>query len=134
MFKDLEIMKALRFLLIAIVMLSFLSASAQGLAQRPQTEFRSTSVMVGTGSSLPQAAQTGAVVTGSTPGTYSPATPGHVRRAKQDDDLFDDDDISGTDNPLEPGTPIGDGLWALMLLAGAFAFGRGVLRRKRAIR
>jgi len=124
-------MKALRYLLIAVVMVSFLSVSAQGLAQRPQTEFRSTSVMAGTGSTLPLAAQQGAMVTGNTPGSYSPATPGHIRRAKQEDpDPFGDETIGGTTNPNEPGTPIGDGLWALMLLAGAFAFVRVFLKKK----
>ena len=135
MFKEFEIMKTLRYLLIAVMMLSVLSLSAQNMAQQPNSTFQSTSTMVGTGSALPQAAQTGAYVTGSTPGSYSPAyTPG-IRKGW------------GSGEGGEPGAggeggepgdwhepwedPIGDAMLPLMLLAGAYLIMRVARKRQR---
>ncbi len=112
------IMKALRYLLIVIAMVSFLSVRAQGLAMQPRAEMQSTSVMVGSGSTLPQAAISGTstTYTTTTTGAYGP------RRAKKDDDNpFGDETIGGTTNPMEPATPIGDAALPLFLLALAFA-------------
>ena len=58
MFKELEIMKALRYLLIAVILstaslLSVANATAQSLAQLPDNEIRSTSVLPTSGSTLP---------------------------------------------------------------------------------
>lgn len=123
-------MKALRYLLMVVAMVSFLSVRAQGLAQQPNTQMQSTSVMAGTGSTLPQAAQSGAVVTGNTPGTYSPASgrPGHIRRAASDED-------EGDTPPADPQgpneDPIGDAALPLALLALAYV-GVRVLHKKRA--
>ena len=126
-------MKALRYLLIVMSLVSVLSVKAQSTAQLPQTQMKSTSVMVGSGSSLPQAATTGAYVTGSTVGSYSPAKihPGQPRRAGEDDGFEDEGDEPSTGNPGEP-NPIGDAVWPLLALAAAYAVLR-VYRRKRSV-
>ena len=122
-------MKALRYLLMVVAMVSVLSIKAQGTAQLPEVQMQSTSVMVGSGSALPQAATTGAVLTGETPGTYSAAGHhGHIRRGIDGDD--DNDKPSGWDDPYKD--PIGDALWPLLVLASVYALLR-VYRRKRSV-
>ena len=116
-------MKTLRYLLIVIAMAGFLSAHAQGLAQQPQAQMRSTSVMQGAGSTLPQAAVTGAMVTGTTPGTYTPAKISRPRRVN-------DDDSPGTEPGQEESTPLGDAAWPLMALACAYALARAFLKKR----
>ena len=122
-------MKALRYLLMVVATVSVLSVKAQGTTQLPQTQMKSTSVMVGSGSSLPQAATTGAYVTGNTVGTYSPAKihPGNIRKDPSDDD-WEDDDAHDDEEPWT--TPIGDAVWPLLALAAAFAFGKWIARTK----
>ena len=128
MFKDLEIMKALRYLLIVVAMISVMSVCAQGLAKPPQVQMKSTSGMVYSGSTLPQAATTGAVLTGSTPGAYAPAyRPGGMRKDVGGGGTTEDDD-EDPDLPTEP-NPIGDGLIPLLLLAGAYLIVRVARRR-----
>ena len=122
-------MKALRYLLMVVAMVSVLSVKAQGTAQLPEVQMQSTSVMVSSGSTLPQAATTGAVLTGETPGTYSAAGHhGHIRRGIDGDD--DNDKPSGWDDPYKD--PIGDALWPLLVLASVYALLR-VYRRKRSV-
>ena len=121
-------MKTLRYLLIAVMMLSVLSLSAQNMAQQPGSDFRSTSTMVGTGSALPQAAQTGAYVTGNTPGSYSAYTPGgRIRKGASEEDGGD----TPPPDPHGPNEdPIGDGMWALALCACAYALVRVFLKKR----
>lgn len=127
MFKEVENMKALRYLLMVVAMVSVLSVKAQSTAQLPEVQMQSTSVMVGSGSALPQAATTGAVLTGETPGTYSAAGHhGHIRRGIDGDD--NNDKPSGWDDPYKD--PIGDAVWPLLVLAAAFAFGKWIARTK----
>ena len=129
MFKEVENMKALRYLLMVVAMVSVLSVKAQSTAQLPEVQMQSTSVMVGSGSALPQAATTGAVLTGETPGTYSAAGHhGHIRRGIDGDD--DNDKPSGWDDPYKD--PIGDAVWPLLVLASVYALLR-VYRRKRSV-
>ena len=129
MFKEVENMKALRYLLMVVAMVSVLSVKAQSTAQLPEVQMQSTSVMVGSGSALPQAATTGAVLTGETPGTYSAAGHhGHIRRGIDGDD--NNDKPSGWDDPYKD--PIGDALWPLLVLASVYALLR-VYRRKRRV-
>ena len=71
-------MKALKYLLIVAIIswtsvLSATNVAAQSLAQKPESQMKSTSGMVYSGSTLPSAAADGAVLTGSKLGTYSPA-------------------------------------------------------------
>ena len=122
-------MKALRYLLMVVATVSVLSVKAQSTAQLPEVQMQSTSVMVSSGSTLPQAATTGAVLTGETPGTYSAAGHhGHIRRGIDGDD--DNDKPSGWDDPYKD--PIGDALWPLLVLASVYALLR-VYRRKRSV-
>ena len=118
-------MKALRYLLIVIAMVSFLGANAQGLAQMPKAQMRSTSGMVYSGSTLPQAAAEGTYVTGTTIGTYSsadadkPSGPNRAKKERPDD----------WDDPYKD--PLGDAGWPLLMLAAAYALLR--LWRKRRV-
>ena len=129
MFKEIENMKALRYLLMVVAMVSVLSVKAQNTAQLPEVQMQSTSVMVGSGSALPQAATTGAVLTGETPGTYSAAGHhGHIRRGIDGDD--ENEKPSGWDDPYKD--PIGDAVWPLLVLASVYALLR-VYRRKRSV-
>ena len=122
-------MKALRYLLMVVAMVSVLSVKAQSTAQWPEVQMQSTSVMVGSGSALPHAATTEAVLTGETPGTYSAAGHhGHIRRGIDDED--DNDKPSGWDDPYKD--PIGDAVWPLLALASVYAVLR-VYRRKRSV-
>ena len=112
-----------------VAMVSVLSVKAQSTAQLPQAQMKSTSVMVGSGSVLPQAAATGAYVTGTTVGTYSPAKihPGNIRKDPGDDD-WEDDNPHDDEEPWT--TPMGDAVWPLLALAAAFAFGKWIARTK----
>ena len=127
--KELKIMKkTLRYLLIVMGLMSVLSISAQALAQEPQAQMQSTSVMPSVGSTLPSAAATGAVITGSTPGSYTPASISNgPRRAKKEGD-WEDDDWGDTGDPYP--TPLGDAVWLLILAAAVY----GVYRRKLRVR
>ena len=120
-------MKALRYLL-TVMMLSVASlafATAQSLAQQPEAQMQSTSVMPSAGSTLPSAAATGAVITGSTPGSYTPASISNgPRRAKKEGD-WEDDEWGDTGDPYP--TPLGDAAWLLILAAAVY----GVYKRKR---
>ena len=120
-------MKALRYLLITftammVVNVQAAQAKAQSMAQEPQVGFQSTSSMVGSGSTLPQAVQTGTYTTYDMNGEISRG-PDVIKRVS-------DDDSPGT----EPGqeSPIGDGLWALLALACAYLIMRVVRQRTRA--
>ena len=126
-------MKALRYLLMVVAMVSVLGVYAQSTAQLPEAQMQSTSVMVSSGSSLPQAATTGAYVTGSTVGSYSPARlPNRPVRRDPGDDDWEDDELTGeqTENPWK--NPIGDAVWPLMVLACAYLIIRVVRKRARA--
>lgn len=129
MFKEIKIMKALRYLLIVIAMVSVLGVQAQTLAQMPKAQMHSTSGMVYSGSTLPQAAAEGTFVTGTAIGTYSPANASGPNRAKKDDWENEPD----PDAPGEP-NPLGDAALPLFLLACVYICARAFLRRKRACR
>ena len=135
--KELKIMKALRYLLIVMGLMSVLSISAQALAQQPEVYMQSTSGMAYSGSQLPSAAAQGTYVTGTTIGTYNPANVNGPHRAKKEDNP------GGGFNPGggEPGPgdnsepwedPLGDVMWPLLALAAAYALLR-VYRRKRSV-
>ena len=127
-------MKALRYLLIVamVSVASMVFATAQSLAQKPESQMKSTSGMVYSGSTLPSAAADGTVLTGSKIGTYSPAdaaTRG-TRKAKREDangDGWEDED--DPDTPADP-FPLGDAAIPLMLLALAYVCARAFLKRR----
>lgn len=136
-------MKTLRYLLIAIVvMLTALPAGAQytkvnsvaGCTTFGQTErqyqFRSTSAMLteDTKLGLSEGAFSSGVSTGEPINTKSSGP----RRATMDDDPFGGETIGGTENPQQPGTPLGDGVWAMLLMAAGYLIYR-VRTRKREV-
>lgn len=126
------IMKALRYLLIVMGLMSVLSISAQALAQQPQAQMQSTSIIAGSGSQLPSAAVQGTYVTGTAVGTYTPANatngPAKMRRdVGGGGSTADDEDPDGPGEPF----PLGDAGWPLMMLAAAYALLR--LWRKRRV-
>ena len=125
-------MKTLRYLLIVMGLMSVLSISAQTLAQEPQAQMQSTSIMAGSGSQLPSAAVQGTYVTGATIGTYSPANASGPHRAKKEDNDWEDDEWGDTGDPWA--TPIGDVMWPLMLLACAYCAFLIIRTRKRETR
>lgn len=114
-------MKSLRYILIALGLLSILSISAQVLAQQPEATMHSTSVMQGAGSTLPSAITNGTVVTGEAIGTYTPANaPSRPRRVIDDDD--EEEKPEGWKDPMKD--PLGDALLPLALIAAAYALFR----------
>ena len=124
-------MKALRYLLIVVATVSFLSVSAQGLAQQPIAQMQSTSGMVYSGSNLPQAAQTGAYLTGNTPGTYVPANAPGLRKGSINGGSDPGSGSGGPGDRPEPyADPIGDAMWPMMLLACAYLIIRATRRRE----
>lgn len=110
-------MKTMRYLLMAVALsaASLVFATAQSLAQQPEVQMHSTSGMMYSGSTLPSAAVDGAVLTGTTVGTYSPATTSGPNRGKKGWG-----ESGGNDRPEPYADPIGDAVWPLMLLALAF--------------
>ena len=130
--KELKIMKALRYLLI-VMMLSVASVmfvTAQNLAQQPQAEMKSTSGMVYSGSQLPSAAATGTITTGSKLGTYETAGNAAGPSGRRKIGGGNSGGGSGPTNPDDPwATPIGDAVWPLMLLACAYLIVRAARRR-----
>ena len=107
-------MKAMRYLLSVIVILSAMTLQAQDWSHYPVAQMQSTSMMATSGSSLPQAAVTGTSTTNDSP-VFGP------RRMKFDDDPFGGQTIDNVDNPSHPGAPLPDGTWLLLALAALAA-------------
>ena len=127
MYKDLEIMKTLRYLLIVVAMVGFLSVNAQeanqSWGQKPEIQMKSTSVMMSSGSTLPQAAITG---TYTADDSNSPARiSSRPRRAADEGDTPPEDPHGPNEDP------IGDAMIPLALCAGAYLIWRVVRRRRR---
>ena len=108
-----EIMKAIKLVLIVIGLASVLSISAQTFAEQPTVQMHSTSAMMSSGSELPQAAVTGVSTTYTSDGVGSSYIPTGPQRSGENrpgdnEEPFDD--------------PVGDTPWLLMLLlAGGYA-------------
>ena len=127
-------MKTLRYLLIVMmVVLSSVSAKAENSNHQPDSytqmqnsmiDFRSTSTMQGSGSSIPTAAEYGVTFSDNLPeGDVQANAPGHLgnsRRGRPDD----------WQGPME--NPIGDGVWAMLLMAAGYLLYR-VRTRKREV-
>ena len=116
-------MKALRYLLIIMSLVSVLNVSAQMPNQsewgkQPVVQMRSTSAMAYSGSTLPQAAATGVTLAtvADVETSTRPYHPGRIRRAADDED----DDTPPTDPHGPNEDPLGDVLWPLMLMALAY--------------
>jgi len=125
-------MKTIRSLVLIFGMICTLTLHAAAYPIYPADAFRSTSSMTSSGSSLPSAAQTGVFVTASSPGTYSPATPMYSPR-RSVENPFGDDNVGSTENPLEPGTPLGDIIPPMILFALLYAhlYSRFTRQKKR---
>lgn len=106
-FKEMEIMKAIKLVLIVFGLVSVLSLSAQTFAEQPSMQMHSTSTMMGSGSELPQAAVTGTYTTYTTR-TGSNYLPTGPQRAS--------DDTPPADPPGPNEYPLGDIPWFFMLL------------------
>ena len=137
--KDLEIMKALRYLLVLVAVMGVLSVSAQTpkygkpyspssrtyynpQAQMPSIQMQSTgSAIMFTGSALPSAATEGVTT------TYGPAKVG-PRKVEVNPGGEPGPDEGDNKEPWED--PIGDAMWPLMVCALAYLIIR--VGRKRA--
>ena len=118
-------MKALRYLLITFAVMMVVNvqaaqAKAQSLAQQPTTKFQSTSTMVGSGTTLPMAVETGAYTTYDVNYGASRANKPGIRKVGEGDGFEDEGDEPGGGLPGEP-APIGDGVWAMLALACCYA-------------
>ena len=112
-------MKAIQYILTVAALMLCLTIHAQVQWDVPQQEWKSTSTMVGSGSSLPMAAQNGVITTANNTDSYESSNNGHhggIRRVNKDDDIGD------------PGAlPIGGGVVVLSIFAAAYA----VTKRKK---
>ena len=144
--KDLEIMKALRYLLILVAVMGVLSVSAQTpkygkpyspssrtyytpQTQMPTFQMQSTgSAIMFTGSTLPSAATEGVTT------TYGPAKVGPRKTVVDggDGDGWDDEDGDDPDKKEDEPFPIGDAMWPLMVCACAYLIIRAGRKRARA--
>lgn len=122
--RKVRIMKTIKQLLIVIGLVSALSICAQTMIEQPQLQMQSTSIMMGSGSHLPQAAIEG-VTTTYTPGASN--VPSGPHRALDNDDR---EDAEGTGSNADPfPDPIGDAILPLLLLAVGYV--AIVTRKKR---
>ena len=108
-------MKTMKQLLIVLGLVSLLNFLAQDIYAMPEVQMYSTSAMLGSGSSLPQAAVTGTTTTYDEP---SPAITG-PKRARPEDNK----------DPYED--PLGDALLPFLLLAAGYGF---FIARRRALK
>ena len=117
-------MKTLRYLLIAVAILSMISVRAQEntteWGRLPEAQMQSTSVMQGSGSTLPSAAMTGVST------TYSPAKASNGPRRARDEDEGD----TPPSDPHGPNEdPLGDAMLPLALLALVFVVGKWTAKK-----
>lgn len=141
-------MKGMRYLLkmtaVSVVIAMAAAFSLPAVAQNPYARdshsrmdapshvFQSTSTMSGSGSSYSASPMLNSNGTAAYNGaTYAPSR--GPRRAKMDENPFGDQTIGGATNPNEPGTPIGDAVLPLMLLALAYAGYKVLARRKKSV-
>ncbi len=110
-FKEMEIMKAIKLVLIVFGLVSVLSLSAQTFAEQPSMQMHSTSTMMGSGSELPQAAVTGTYTTYS---SSSGSSSGYVPTGPQREADTGDTPPADPDGPMQE--PLGDTPWFFMLL------------------
>ena len=118
-------MKAMKQLLIVIGLVSVITLNAQTFAEHPSATMRSTSVMQGVSSTLPQAAVSGTYTTYDN--SPSPSLSGPKKAAAKEDD---EEDTPPADPPGPYQNPIGDAVLPLLLLAAGYAI---YLRRKNSV-
>ena len=118
--KTMKTMKTMKHILLIFLLSYSIITLGNTDATYQYFEFQSTSSMLGSGSQLPSAAQTGVSLAETEP-NRAPSRPG-PRRVNSDGGYADPD--------YE--TNIGDALWPLLALAAAYAVLR-VYRRKRSV-
>ena len=140
-------MKAMKCIIVSFLLLILptMTASAQftsGTSGNPRSQqapmavasnyqFRSTSSLSYSGSTLPKAAQSGVMITGNAPGEEHPVyTSSGPRRIGGSGSETGGNEAEENDDPQE--TPIGDGVWAMLLMAAGYLIYR-VRSRKREV-
>ena len=108
-------MKAMKYILIVIGLVSILTIKAETWSEQPKASMHSTSTMPLSGSNLPQAASVGVSTTYDNEAPEPSITT--QRRARPGD-------------WVDPGTPLTDAVPCLLLLAAAYGI---YLRRKNSI-
>ena len=127
-------MKTLRYLLITFAVMMVVNvqaaqAKAQSLAQQPTTEFHSTSTMVGSGTTLPMAVESGAYTTYDVNASGTRSNKAGIRT------VSGGQTGGGPDEREDPyGNPIGDGVWAMMMAAAVYGVWCMVYRRRKRVR
>ena len=119
-------MKRLRHIFIIIAVLTTFSLKDNENSGAPTLGFQSTSTMASTGSTVTSAAATGGVFTCSMTTGKKFISVGPKR---EDEDLFGDEKIDDIQNPLEPGTPIGEGVWAMIIMAAGYCLFRKKVKK-----
>ena len=151
-FKDLEIMKALRYLLMVIVVaMVSVAAQAQPTAQfknsQNQAAFSTqpvktthyaaytytTATLMESGSRLPLAARNGFTVGADSPDDNSSSGGVGGRNPRRAIGDGDDDIPKPDDNESPEATPIGDGVWVMMVMAAGYLIYRVRTRRREAM-
>lgn len=132
-------MKSLRYILIALSLAGTLTLGAQHLAQRPEFHMRSTSVLLSSASTPEPSAVNGvrttALPSAQLPSAQAPGSP--LKNPLRDGSLLRMDDPFGgqtignsnIEDPIQPGSPIGDAAWPLMLCA--LMYGAIILNHRR---
>ena len=115
-------MKAMKQLLIVIGLMSILSLNAQNIYAMPAAQMSSTSAMVGSGSSLPQAAISGTQTTYDSEEGFAPSNAPKKSTGEGRPEDWED--------PYED--PIGDAVLPLLLLAAGYVV--FVARKRRALK
>ena len=117
-------MKAMKHLLIVISLMSILSLNAQTMVEYPVAQMQSTSSMVGSGSTLPNAASSGFISADDNLPSSSPRGP---RRVIDEDDK-DEEKPESWEDPFKD--PLTDAVPCLLLLALGYVI---YLRRKKSV-
>lgn len=118
-----KIMKAMKHILIVIGLMSIITLTAQTVIEYPVAQMHSTSAMVESGSSLPNAAVTGFISADDNLPSSSPRGP---RRVIDEDDK--EEKPESWRDPMED--PLTDAVPCLLLLALGYVL---YLRRKKSV-
>lgn len=119
-------MKAMKQLLIVIGLVSVITLNAQTFAEHPSATMRSTSVMQGVSSTLPQAAISGTHTTYDSNSPYNSTISSRgPKKAAEEGDTPPADPNGPMENPL------GDAILPLLLLAAGYVF---FIARRRALK
>lgn len=129
-------MKAMKFIAIVMAMLVLPLASSKAQFKTSENkqafehnvvtkpyEFQSTSTMAGSGSHLPLSVRNGLTIGADSPDDYSSSVVTHgPRRIGGSGSGTDGNEAEESHDPQE--TPVGDGMWVLLLMAMCYAFGK----------